>query len=411
LRNLSIYTFIHIIFSIAFVSVIALFLFFVNFEHARYKLNEQDRLNIIANSFLTHLDSHLSQQEINSLSRKLNIVNIINPETKLNILNNAKVIYKKESYDSRLRIFELNKRQYLYIQKIGHNLMFIYNKTINYNQFIAIFIFLTMLCVLLVLYSMFIRKLKPLKNLNDKIQQFSKGDLNVNIDLKSNDEIGQIANSFNEAISNINSLINSKNLFMRNIMHELKTPITKGLLLTEIIETPNIDDKQLLIKNYEHMNNIISQLSNIEKMKTQYLNIKKEQLQVETIIDEITQLLHIEEQDIQVNYEHHTIIANHELFLIILKNLIENAYRYSTQKPILLDIQKDKLIVKSKGEKLQNDLSYYTQAFTQEKKNNKGLGLGLYIVNESCILHNFKLEYSYIEGFNCFTLLYNQDVA
>lgn len=411
MKNISIYTFIHIIFSIALVSVVALFLFFLNLEQNKHKLNSQDRLNIIANSFLTHIDSHFSQEEINNISSKLNIKYITKQQTKLNILNNAKMIYTKESYDSRLRIFELKNKQYLYIQKIGHNLMFIYEKTINYNQFIASFIFFIILSLLIFLYIMFLKKLKPLKILNNKIQQFSKGDLNVNIDLKSNDEIGQIANSFNEAIANINSLVNSKNLFMRNIMHELKTPITKGLLLTEIIETPNTDDKKLLIKNYEHMNNIISQLSNIEKIKTQFLNIKKEQINIKSIIDDIIQRLLIKDVDIEVTYHNDTLIANHELFFIIVKNLIENADKYSTQKPIIIDIYEDKLVVKSKGEKLKNDLSYYTQAFTQEQKNNKGLGLGLYIVHESCVLHNFKLEYLYKEEYNYFTLLYNQDVS
>jgi len=388
---------------------VGLFTFFISFEQNRYKVNEHEKLNIIANSFLTHINNIPTKEEIEILSRKLNIKHLNDQKMKLKILNKAVLIHKKETINSRLRIFEYNNKKYIYIQKIGYNLLFVHNKTINFNQFIGSIIFFIVVTLVISLYILFLRKLKPLTVLNKKIQQFSKGDLNVKLTTNSNDEIGQIAHNFNEAISNINLLINSKNLFMRNIMHELKTPITKGLLLTEMIETNNSEDKKLLIKNYEHMNNIISQLSNIEKIKTQYLNIKKENISMEKVIDDIVQVLHIKEKDIKITNHHDSIIANYDLLFIILKNLIENGNKYSTQKPIIIDIYKEKFVIKTKGEKLKNELSYYTQPFTQEKKNNQGLGLGLYIIQESCNLHKFKLEYSYNEEFNFFTLLYNQD--
>ena len=58
---------------------------------------------------------------------------------------------------------------------------------------------------------------------------------------------------------------------MKNIIHELKTPITKGLFLANMIKTSQKKDKELLIKNFNTLNTIINQLSNIEKLKSNHL--------------------------------------------------------------------------------------------------------------------------------------------
>ncbi len=55
-----------------------------------------------------------------------------------------------------------------------------------------------------------LRKLSPLKKLNRQIQKFAKGDMDIKIRYKSRDEIGQIAQSFENAIYHIKRLLESK---------------------------------------------------------------------------------------------------------------------------------------------------------------------------------------------------------
>ncbi len=131
---------------------------------------------------------------------------------------------------------------------------------------------LTMIIAILIgflflfLYIAIIRKLSPLKKLNEQISQFAKGDMNIKISYKSEDEIGQIAQSFSKAIYYIKTLLESKNLFMRNMMHELKTPITKGRIAIELIEDSN--SKKTLIRAFERMNELINELAYIERLTT-----------------------------------------------------------------------------------------------------------------------------------------------
>ncbi len=404
MKNISIYTFINIVFLITFISVVALFSIFIKLDQQKFQIEQQNQFDLISNSFLSQLKHHPTNDEIITLSNKLNLSKIENRDENINILKQAIVIYQKELNNSRVRIFSLKNKHYIYIQSIGYNLMFELYIQKNYNFYIAIIILTFISFLLLFLYMALNKKLNPLSLLNQKITQFSNGDLNIKIDIDSTDEIGKISSSFNIAIENINTLINSKNLFMKNIIHELKTPITKGLIVANMIETNSNEDKELLIKSFTTLNTIINQLSNIEKLKTLHLQIKKEKINIDDTITQILSILDIKHDEIKLDIENIAIYANKDLFGTMLKNLIDNAYKYNTTKPIKLEIKNGKIIVKSKGVKLQKPLSHYTQAFVQEKKNNHGFGLGLYIVNEIAKLHNFKLTYFYEDGYNIFVL-------
>lgn len=405
MKNISITSFIHLIFTIAFIALIALFSLYLKLETQMFQKNQENRYLLISNSFLTKFSHHPDDSSILKLSKKLNLTPVKNRKKNLQVLNKAKVIFKKEEAFSRIRVFELDKDYYIYIQSIGYNLMYLINIEKNYKLYIAASVLILTVLLILSIYIAILKKLKPLKNLHTQIIKFSKGDLGVKLEDLSKDEIGQISQSFNEAIKNINQLINSKNLFMKNILHELKTPITKGLFLANMLETKNEEDKKTLIKTFNTMNSIINQLSNIEKLKNLHLNIKKEQIDMDKLFEQLFVILDINKQELIINKKECTVIANKELFATMLKNLIENALKYSVKKPVTVDIGKDKISVKSYGEMLQKPLEHYTQAFIQGKKNSKGFGLGLYIVQEISDLHKFKLHYSYESGQNVFTIV------
>jgi two-component system OmpR family sensor kinase len=386
----------------------SLLFLFIKRENQAFQHNQESRYLLISNTFLTKFYHSPDDFQIEKLSKKLNLTRIKNRDKNIRILNNARVIFAKESIDSRVRVFQLKKKFYIYIQSIGYNLMYEINVEKNYKLFIAVVLFNLILLLILMLYFAILKKLRPLKNLHNEIIKFSNGDLGVELKDLSKDEIGQISKSFNTAIKNINQLVNSKNMFMKNILHELKTPITKGLFLSNLIETKNEEDKKSLIKTFNTMNSIINQLSNIEKLKNIHLNIKKEHIDLDLMFEQLFAILDIDKDKIAIKKldKDIDIIANKELFTTLIKNLVDNALKYSTKDPINIDIKKQGMNIISFGEKLEKPIDYYTQAFIQDKKNSPGFGLGLYIVQEIINLHNFKLEYSYKNGRNIFSVLY-----
>ena len=93
-----------------------------------------------------------------------------------------------------------------------------------------------------------------------------------------------------------------------------------------------------------------------------------------------------------------------EYLSIALKNLIDNAIKYSTKLPIIIEVEKNEIKVINEGNRLSKQLEYYLKPFTQELSQRDGFGLGLSIVEKIVNKHNFKLLYSYEEGSNIFTL-------
>ncbi len=71
---------------------------------------------------------------------------------------------------------------------------------------------------------------------------------------------------------------------MRNMMHELKTPITKGRIAVEMIEESS--SKKTLIRAFERMNELIKELAYIERITTQSFKPKLEEKSIDTLIEE-----------------------------------------------------------------------------------------------------------------------------
>jgi two-component system OmpR family sensor kinase len=252
------------------------------------------------------------------------------------------------------------------------------------------------------LYIAIIRKLSPLKRLNRQISEFAKGNMNIKITNKSSDEIGQIAQSFDDAIHYIKTLLESKNLFMRNMMHELKTPMTKGRIAIEMVEDGS--SKRTLIRAFTRMNELIDELAHIERLTTQSFKPQLKTVSIHEIIDESIGLLLCSRDSLTIKTQSEMLTTDSRLLSLALKNLIDNAIKYSEDAHATVITNSKSIKVSSKGKSLEYPLEYYLEPFTQEEKRNHGFGLGLYIVNNITKRLCYTLHYYYRDGSNVFEL-------
>ena len=89
---------------------------------------------------------------------------------------------------------------------------------------------------------------------------------------------------------------------------------------------------------------------------------------------------------------------------IAIKNLIDNALKYTQELPIIVDINKNEIKISNKAKELSKDLEYYLKPFTQELSHRNGFGLGLSIVKKIIDKHQYKLSYEYIDGYIVFKI-------
>lgn len=399
MKRISLFTFLNIIFIISVLLFFTLLFIYVKIDKEHFFNNQEKRYSLLLNNI-----QNLNSKELKKIfSNQPDIKEIANNQKKSEILQGADRLLHKKRLNTTMEVLNYNDKVYIYIKNYNLNVVLQDDPALRYDLSKIIIAALAILLILGVLYFLLIQKLKPLRVLNSNITQFKKGDFSINSNIDSQDEIGVISENFNQAIENIRYLIESKHLFMRNIMHELKTPITKALFLSNMIETKDTKEKEELINNLNAMNAILKQLANIDKFQTQFSNLILAKNDIVALLQQIGKELQSGAIEIQ-KHDEPEIIANKELLYIALKNLLENGLKYSTDHRVTVALYRKKVEVRSRGKALQKELEYYTQPFTQESKNQKGYGLGLYIVSEIVKLHNFTLSYDHKDGVNIFLI-------
>ncbi len=406
MKNLSIFSFINIIFTIAFLAIVASFILFLKYDKSRFELQQQQRYSIIANAFLSGFRFIPTKREIDAISKQFDVQPIYDFKEKLRVLNYARLLYQKESILGRIRIFKLDRDYYIYVQSYGYNLLLKDNKPGVYHLKGALIVLFASIVGLVFLYLSFVRKFRPLRDLQKNIDKFARGDLNITTKMDGKDEIAKVANSFDNAVKYINSLLNSKRLFMRNIMHELKTPIAKGRITAEMVEDK--ENREFLINAFERMNDIISELATIDRVTTETYVLDKKRVPLKEIIEESLNLSMIDKNRVEIDIKDGYIEADKKLLSIAIKNLIDNGIKFGEDKKVKILATPKKIDVISKGKSLKYPIEYYIEPFSQEEKRSEGFGLGLYIVSNIVNLHGFKFSYKNINGENYFSIIFDK---
>jgi two-component system OmpR family sensor kinase len=256
-----------------------------------------------------------------------------------------------------------------------------------------IVIFTIVFLLIVMLYFWVIRSLRPLAELKEKIKTFSEGNLNIQCASNRKDEIAEVANEFDHAVRMIRELLQSRQLFLRAIMHELKTPIAKGRLVSEMIK----DEKQKarLHSIFERLNLLIDEFAKIEKITSRNFELELKPYKMSDLLDASIDLLMVEHPERFVTKEivrDYVVKVDFELFTLVLKNLLDNAVKYSVDKQVRVRIDNGRIEIINKGEPLPHPLEEYFKPFHASQG---GLGLGLYIVKSILDIHHMHLDYLY----------------
>jgi two-component system OmpR family sensor kinase len=376
-------------------------MFLMEYDKKEYSEKLNSKYSIIARATLFHLNNFITQSELQEQIQDYQLSEIKNKNIIDQIISQSVVIQKIKSKIGASAILKYKKYHYLLIQHEDSILLF-KDEDFQPHRYDAIkIIFGLVLFIIIIAYIMTIRKLKPLRRLKRQMDKFASGDLDISCQSDGEDEISQVSNSFHNAVEQIKKLNNSRQLFLRNIMHELKTPITKGRISVEMID--NSKQKTRLINVFEKLELLINEFASIEQITSGagIQNVKPARLL--DILDEAIDLSMVPIDKIKLEIEEELILhVDFRLFTTALKNLIDNGIKYSIDHFIIITSSKNRLSVISKGSPLEKEFEHYTQPFTQEKPTHQGFGLGLYIVDNITKAHNLDFTYKHNNGYNYF---------
>ena len=306
----------------------------------------------------------------------------------------------KRERDRGFKVLKHKRKRILFL-RYNDNIFLLENMNTIKPPNDVLLIFLSLLGLLLFLYVMIINSLRPLSKLKNQIHTFSQGNLDIECRSDKKDEIAQVANEFDSAVKKIKELKHSRQLLLRAIMHELKTPIGKGRLVSEMIK--NDKQKARLHSIFERLNMLIDEFAKIELISSKNLQLNSKEYRMSDIVDAGVDMLMLEssKNHIKVNIiNDYLVVSDFELLALAIKNLLDNAIKYSKDKIVIVDID-NRLIIKNIGDKLSDDFQEY---FVPFRTKSHGLGLGLYIIKNILDIHKLEFEYRYKDEFNEFII-------
>ena len=312
------------------------------------------------------------------------------------------LLLKPLSY-GQVHIFKIKNLYYLKISYLDEKLV-LYDvrqdkRLQEYNLTYLLFGLDIMLLILI--YLLVLKMVSPLKKISQTMKTFSQGNLDVRTQIKSNDEIGKVSENFNLMADKLQHTLLSKETLLREVGHELKTPIARGKFALNALDASK--QKRIITDAFDELEKLTDAILQEKLLDEEVLHITT--FKASTLIIQTLSKLTIDEEDINVTIEDFEIKGDLYYLEMALKNLVENALKYTDRVPITLIAKKQSLDIYSYGKPLEHTLNYYLEPFTQQNRDSIGFGLGLNIVQKIVEKHGFTLTYQHKNGANIFTLL------
>lgn len=244
------------------------------------------------------------------------------------------------------------------------------------------------------------RLTRPLRNITNAAQKFGKGDFSVRVPMEGDDELAQLAATFNGMAANLEAIDNSRSQFMGNIAHELRTPMTsiKGFVDGMLDGTipPEMQHHYLELVSQEagRLARLVQNMLDITKLEAGEYQVHATTYDVwesitgvvlgneQRIEDGQVQILGLEPTRTQV-------YADPDLVYQVIYNLMDNALKFTPPEgSISFRVQRQggsvKVSITNSGKGIAPEaLPFVFERFYKEDKsrglNIKGAGLGLHI--------------------------------
>ncbi len=360
---------IRLIFSVTLLLLGALFIFSIKYDHAMI-----EERNIAQEQAISHYlySYYLKYGKIDEAYLEAQNVSLI---TDKGMVVQIERFFKEKGEIKRYAVDTFHLKRIIIINNDRFKLI-LENKNKPQFPIKRVLIFSTVFLLIILLYLWIMKSLQPLSTLKSQIKTFSKGNLDIECKSDKEDEIAEVANEFDHAVTMIRELLHSRQLFLRAIMHELKTPIAKGRLVSEMLEDEK--NKARMHSIFERLNLLIDEFAKIEQITSKNFELTIKPYKMSDLLEASEDMLMIENPKrlITTNIEKdYTLSVDFELFTLVIKNLLDNGIKYSTDKHITVIIDDNRLTIRNKGEALPEPLENYFKPFHASKK-----GFGFRIV-------------------------------
>ncbi|MGC5326216.1 sensor histidine kinase [Brevibacillus sp. SYSU BS000544] len=262
------------------------------------------------------------------------------------------------------------------------------NSILRHEFFVVFTVLLIISWILAMWFSRYLSK--PLRALDEYCQKLAKRQFNIPLVMNRQDEIGQLARSFDTMKLHLKEYDESQRHFVQNISHELKTPImaiqgyAQGLQEGVFQGAQAEKGLQIIMEESKRLEHVVEQLLYITKIES-----VNEMLDISTL--RLAEIFYYLQQRLQVLNPHVSWEINIPETLIVegdgeqistaLVNILENQLRYAATKLVIEAVSKQdqaEISIANDGPPIDETLlPNLFQRFRKGKNGKHGLGLAI----------------------------------
>ena len=264
------------------------------------------------------------------------------------------------------------------------------------------------------------RVVRPLRKITSAIENVSAGYSDDILHVDTYTETKNISESINKMMGRLKLLDDSREEFVSNVSHELKTPMTSMKVLADsLLEQENVPVEMYqefmgdIAKEIDRVNKIITDLLSLVKMdkKGQTLNI--ESMNINNLLEQILKRLRpiAQQKNVEIVMESFrpvTAEIDETKFSLAISNLVENAIKYNRDNGwvhVSLNADHKFFYIKVEDSGIgipEEDQAYIFERFYRVDKSHSreigGTGLGLAIARNAVIVHRGSIKVYSAEG-------------
>jgi signal transduction histidine kinase len=187
---------------------------------------------------------------------------------------------------------------------------------------------LLMVIVVFTAYAVQRHMLRSVRWLNDGVARLGTGHLDVVLPVLTNDEFGALTDAFNRMVRRVREMLHARDQLLLDVSHELRSPLTRMKVALELL--PDNEHRADLACDLSEMEMMISELLELERLRDGR-RIKLERRDLVPILREESDRYQRRSPGVRLAATpmHIFLDMDGEMMHVVLRNLLENAIKYS----------------------------------------------------------------------------------